>query len=286
MNKNPDISIIIPLYNAGKFIQNAINSIYAQENHAFSFEIIIIDDKSTDNSKDIVEKMQYNEIILIELQQNSGTARARNEGLKNATGTWILFLDSDDKLGANLFHQFELCLQPDINVYLFSLISEYKDCLLNQTIIKVIDKRSFGHFGTACNKFIRREICLKFNVQYSFEDVVFIVDMMNKPELKIALIKDAFYMYNRKNNYSKMANFNKAEYLRMYDYILSQIEISDRLTRMFILETFVGILFSKNMPFQLSAGIALKTFFRLYKYLPEVYLNGIRNNVRSTINNC
>jgi glycosyltransferase involved in cell wall biosynthesis len=283
MSKNPDISIIIPMYNAGNYIQNVINSIYGQENHSFSFEIIIIDDKSTDNSKDIVEEMQHNEVILIELQQNGGTARARNEGLKNAAGKWILFLDSDDKFGPNLFQQFEMRLQNDINVYVFSLISEFNDYLLNQTITKVIDKRSFGHFGTACNKFISREICLKFKEQYSFEDVVFIVDMMNKPELKIALIKDAFYIYNRKNNESKMANFNTTEYIRMYEYVYSQIEKSDKLTRMFILETFVGILFSKNMPFLMSLKIAIKTISKLYKYLPAVYFNGIRNNVRSRI---
>lgn len=283
MSENPDISIIIPMYNAANYIENTIASIYVQESHGFSFEIIVVDDKSTDHSIDLLKKMHKYEIKLIELQQNGGTARARNEGLRMATGTWIQFLDSDDKLDSNLFHQFELCLQPDINTYVFSLVSEFKDHLLKQTITKVIDKRSFGHFGTACNKFIKREMCLEFKQKFSFEDVCFIIDMMNKPDLKTALIDDVYYIYNRKNEHSKMANFNKIEYNKMFDYIFSQIDCSDRLTKMFILETFVGILFSKNMPFIKRLKIAIKTISKLYKFLPAVYLSGIRNNVRSEI---
>ncbi len=271
------------MYNSANYIATTISSIYYQESHNLSFEIIVVDDKSTDDSIKIVKSIELDEIKLIELTHNKGTARARNEGLKIAKGTWIQFLDSDDKLGPNTFRQFELCLQPESNVYVFSLISEFSDRVMEQTITKVIDKRSFGHFGTACNKFIKRDVCLEFKEEFSFEDVCFIIDMMNKPDLKTVLIDNVYYIYNRKNEHSKMANFNQIEYNRMFDYIFSQIDCSDRLTKMFILETFVGILFSKNMPFLLSLKIAIKTISKLYKFLPEVYLRGIRNNVKNKI---
>ena len=281
MAKNPDISVIIPMYNSANYISLAISSIHSQDKHGLNFEIIVVDDMSTDDSREIVKKIQSDKIILIELKKNGGTAIARNEGLKVAKGTWIQFLDSDDKLSFDVFRKFSLSLKPDSNVYIFSLMSEFKDYNLIQTIDRVVDNRSLGHFGSACNKFIKRDICAAFKEEFAFEDVCFIIEMMNKPDLKASLIEDAYYIYNRKNEQSKMANFNKIEYNKMYNYVFDQIEHSNPLTKMFLLETYVGIVFSKGMPLSLSLPIAIRTLLKLYKYLPEVLINGIRGNVKN-----
>ncbi len=92
---NPLVSIIIPMYNAEKYIKETIYSVL---NQTYSnWEIIIVDNYSTDNSRQIVKEFLDNRIMLITLDYNSGgPARPRNIGLENAKGEYIAFLDADD----------------------------------------------------------------------------------------------------------------------------------------------------------------------------------------------
>ncbi len=282
MENKIDISIIIPMYNSEKHIVKAITSILNQEAHGLEFEIIIVDDFSTDNSRKMVRDLHNDKILLVELNKNEGTANARNEGMKMAKGEWIQFLDSDDSISKDLYKKFEESLMPDANCYLFSLINEYRDHTLKQTIIDVKDKRAFGHFGSVCNKFIRRDICVEFKKDYSFEDNIFIIDMMIEKDLRIALIKDGWYFYNRKNDQSKMANFNKVEFRKMFQYIFGKIKMGDDFTKMYILESYVALVMDRSRPFVMSLQIATKVFFRLIKYLPRVITNQNRHFVINT----
>ena len=90
------ISIIIPLYNNEKYIIKCIESILSQTYR--NYEIIIIDDGSTDNGYNLIKNKYKCENIHIVSQQNAGPSKARNRGIKMAKGKWILFLDSDDQL--------------------------------------------------------------------------------------------------------------------------------------------------------------------------------------------
>lgn len=90
------VSIITPTYNCGNYIEKTIKSVINQTYE--NWEMIIVDDCSTDNTEKIVRKyqQQYPNIIYIILDKNSGAAVARNAALKNAKGIYIAFLDSDD----------------------------------------------------------------------------------------------------------------------------------------------------------------------------------------------
>ncbi len=98
MYHKPLISIVIPMYNAEKYIQETINSVIQQTYE--NWEMLIVDNYSTDKSKEIVQKniIKENKIKLIELEYNSGgPARPRNIGIdNNAKGKYIAFLDADD----------------------------------------------------------------------------------------------------------------------------------------------------------------------------------------------
>jgi glycosyltransferase involved in cell wall biosynthesis len=95
MEKQPLVSVIIPCYNGEKFIGEAIESVLNQT--CKNWELIIVDDKSKDNSKKIVQKYTTNnKIILIEHKYNKGIAKTKNTGIANATGKYIAFLDQDD----------------------------------------------------------------------------------------------------------------------------------------------------------------------------------------------
>lgn len=88
------VSIIIPMHNSSKHIEECIGSVLNQT--YFNIEIIVVDDNSVDNSVSIVETMDDDRIKIIKLDQNVGAAKARNTGINAATGDLICFLDSDD----------------------------------------------------------------------------------------------------------------------------------------------------------------------------------------------
>lgn len=89
------ISIVIPLYNKEASIAQSLKSVLSQEYD--DFEVVIVDDGSTDESVGVVEAINDSRIRLIK-QENGGPSKARNTGVKNAKGEWILFLDADDEL--------------------------------------------------------------------------------------------------------------------------------------------------------------------------------------------
>ena len=91
-DKNPLISVIIPTYNRGWIIKEAIDSVLAQD--YVNFELIVVDDGSTDDTHDILNSYQSNFLVL--RQNNKGVSAARNRGLAAASGRFIAFLDSDD----------------------------------------------------------------------------------------------------------------------------------------------------------------------------------------------
>lgn len=89
-----DLSIIIPVYNAAPLINRCLDSIFNQTTQ-YTYEVILIDDGSTDNSVEIIKSRTENNITLYQ-QKNSGPSVARNKGIKIAKGEFIAFLDADD----------------------------------------------------------------------------------------------------------------------------------------------------------------------------------------------
>lgn len=90
----PIISVVIPLYNKENEIQRAIQSVLAQS--LPNFEVIVVNDGSTDNSFEQVQKITDPRIRIIS-QENQGVSAARNKGTANSTANWIAFLDADDE---------------------------------------------------------------------------------------------------------------------------------------------------------------------------------------------
>lgn len=92
------ISVIMPLYNNEKYVIEAIQSVINQTYK--DWELIIINDASTDNSKEIVQRFLHKQldsrIKFIDLENNNGVSFTRNLGIKEAKGEYISFLDSDD----------------------------------------------------------------------------------------------------------------------------------------------------------------------------------------------
>lgn len=89
------ISVIIPLYNKETIVERSVRSVLSQDYD--DFEVIVVNDGCTDRSVEIVKSIHDPRTTLIE-QENGGPSKARNTGVKNAKGEWIVFLDADDEL--------------------------------------------------------------------------------------------------------------------------------------------------------------------------------------------
>lgn len=106
------ISIVIPLYNKEEYIGRCLDSIFCQNNE--HIEIIVVDDGSTDKGCNIVENYKYNNLRLIR-KKNGGVSSARNRGIQEAKGNWIIFMDADDYFLNDAF------------LILFNSIHKYED---------------------------------------------------------------------------------------------------------------------------------------------------------------
>lgn len=124
MTDKPFISVVIPLYNKEKSIAQNLKSVL---NQAYThFEIVVVDDGSTDKSVEEVRSIGDDRIQLLG-QSNAGPSKARNTGVKNSKGDWIVFLDADDEL------------LPDALSIFAEIIVEHQD-------VDIID----------CNRYVRR----------------------------------------------------------------------------------------------------------------------------------
>lgn len=100
MSKQSCLSVIVPFFNASFHINKCLNALRNQ-NFSESFEIIMVDDASTDNTLSIIKKYNLPNLRLYSLSANSGPAAARNFGIKKAEGEYIFFLDVDDTIADN-----------------------------------------------------------------------------------------------------------------------------------------------------------------------------------------
>ena len=118
----PEISIIIPIYNTQKYIEKCLRSLEKQTMK--NFEIILVNDGSTDNTEKIVKRYinEHKNLNIIYIKkENEGLASARNCGVTRAKGKYISFLDSDDYLDNNLFQNLKQYMDKDVEMIKFKM---------------------------------------------------------------------------------------------------------------------------------------------------------------------
>lgn len=220
-NSNVGVSIIIPVYNAEKFLGNCLDSII---NQSYSdFEIIIVDDGSTDKSKEIY--LRYSELdnrIIILEQENKGVSVARNNGIKKAKGKFLVFIDSDDIIKSNmLMRMFQVINNNDADIAFCGFDVKGSKSRLNdtETLLECCNGKEFKlisskeaikrTISTNPNKMLygyvwrnmyrtdivrRNNILFKENVKIS-EDFMFILEVLNYSK-NIVIIPENLYVYN------------------------------------------------------------------------------------------
>ena len=127
------ISIIVPAYNVEKYISKCLDSIVEQTYK--NIEIIVINDGSRDGTLNILKeyKEKDNRVIIID-KQNAGVSQARNDGLKKATGNYILFVDGDDWINKNTCEvTFNKIIETNADIVMFSYVREYDNKSINKS---------------------------------------------------------------------------------------------------------------------------------------------------------
>ena len=119
MNKSPKISVIIPIYNVEQYLSQCLESVANQT--LIDIEIICVNDGTKDNSVAIVEEyMKYDNRISLVNKENGGLSSARNAGIQQATGEYVMFLDSDDFLTQNACERLYIeRLETDADIIVF-----------------------------------------------------------------------------------------------------------------------------------------------------------------------
>lgn len=137
---NPLISIIIPVFNAEKYIKRALHSIINQSYK--NIEILCINDGSNDNSLDIIKEISKDDLrVKIFNQENSGPAKARNVGLSNASGEYIMFCDADD------YYEYNMCESMLYAILEKKVDMVICDCnIVNTYNIKLRNDKEFEYF--------------------------------------------------------------------------------------------------------------------------------------------
>lgn len=222
-------SVVMPIYNVCNYLESAINDILAQT--YCTFELILIDDASVDSSGDIADLFAEKDkrIVVKHLEKNQGLSNARNEGMKAATGDYILFLDSDDRYESDLLEKIEnSLLKNKAKVVLYGLTEEYfdksGDLFYKKEIVphnlllhkkaevrrQVMELETKTLFGYAWNKAydlkFLKENDIYFEKVQMIEDVLFNIKVFQDLE-SLNLIADASYHYAIRNNGSLTHKF-------------------------------------------------------------------------------
>lgn len=164
----PEISIIVPVYNVGEtLLRPCIESALGQT--FTDFELILVDDASTDNSAAICASYSDPRIRLLRLPENGGLANARNQGITISTGLFITFLDADDQLhprALEIFRNIERHTNADIVAAGLSRdAAKQLRCIPSQVMVfsptEAIADTLYQHHlnNSACGKLYRRKIC-------------------------------------------------------------------------------------------------------------------------------
>lgn len=181
------VSVIVPCYNIASYIEKCIYSVFAQTYS--NFEIIVIDDESTDNTEDIISGFIGNNKIRYFRISHSGVSSARNFGIEKAKGDYILFIDGDDWIDSNhlstLVKGASKCDCPIIRMRVEkegeSSTSD-NSCQSNESW-KILSKEEFNKIyesyllSSPCNKLYRSDLIHKHNIKFR-EDISYAEDLI------------------------------------------------------------------------------------------------------------
>ena len=230
----PKVSVILPVYNVGKYLRQSLDSLINQT--LKEIEIICVNDGSVDDSYDILEeyKAKDNRIKVIH-KENKGTGAARNDGLRLATGECIGFVDPDDWVKPNMFERlYNLIKEKDLDIAMCMpdgydeknavnapfpyFVDANFENIIDDRIFNWRDLSPFSYPMCVWNKLYTKELFDKHNIEFAegldFEDHKVIFGTLLTAE-KIFFIREKLYVYRFNREGSVLTDNNR----RLIDHI-------------------------------------------------------------------
>jgi glycosyltransferase involved in cell wall biosynthesis len=150
---NPSVSIIVTNYNYGKYLPRCLRSCLSQKN--INCEVIVVDDVSTDNSMSVLEPFK-DQIRIIQNEKNIGVAASANEGLRMSRGQFIIRVDADDFVSADMSYFMKTYLEANHDAFCVScdyvLVSDHEE---------VIERKYAEKDNISCGIMYRRDLLLE-----------------------------------------------------------------------------------------------------------------------------
>ena len=274
--KKPLISIVVPVYNIEKYIHKCIHSILTQS--YTNLEVILVDDGSPDNCPQICDEYAAKDCrIKVIHQKNLGVSGARNSGLKNATGEYVGFVDSDDWIHPKMYEEMlDVLIKENLDVVECQIQRSNKPIEIEkpfsytysvenqiEAFLRVIENQDFSVWRRLYKKVVIKN--LNFRLGKIYEDVYFTTDLLLKVK-KLAFIHYPLYFYFTGNksitrethSLKTLDSIEAAVYLQQQIYDSSLKSVLFSTTQKFIQQ----ILLYNYKLLQLNPKLDQETFYR------------------------
>lgn len=301
MSKNPKVSVIVPVYNTGKYLPECLDSLVNQT--LDDIEIICVNDGSTDNSKDILKKYaeKYSSIKLINLKVNAGLSNARNVGIRASKGNYLGFIDSDDFVNSTYYEILYMSARKtnsDIvggNVlYLFktrrtekTYITTYNEIINLKIIHNFKDKESMILTTAVWNKIFKKELILKNKITFPnrlfWEDNSFLYKAVLYSK-NIYINNEAIYFWRKRK--SSTMSVAKSDLISLDIFKIVNIIIGDLITYNKRVDInlknftyyFIYILIISRYDQLINENIKNKFFIKMRSFFEINHMNFIENS--------
>ena len=217
------VSVVVPVYNVERYLDRCIKSVCRQSYS--NLEILLVDDGSLDRSGVMCEEYKkMDDRIKVIHKENGGLGDARNVGVENATGKYLLFVDSDDRIHENLVRDtVEVAEKNQAEVVIFDYIGEEENGNLtdrftfsfpvDQILKASREKELIMRSCSAVNKLIRKDFWSKSELKFPkgryYEDLATIPKLMAKVQRGIYLQEVYYYYLTRDGSIMHSKNFEK-----------------------------------------------------------------------------
>ena len=211
------VSVIIPVYNCDEYLEKALNSVFDQTLSKEDYEVIVVNDGSTDNTLDILEK--YEDRIELINQPNNGLVYSINRAIKKSKGNYIIRLDADDYFDKNLI---SFCLEileknPQYHCVYTDRYEISKQDDSNPVVVNIGDNNIFDMI--ACGTLFCREVFDKIDLYRDllFEEYDFMIRFFNNNFKAYYLQKPLYYYIKHGSNMTQQKNYWEKGWSQLLD---------------------------------------------------------------------
>ena len=249
----PKVSVIIPVYNVEKYIEECLNSLVNQTIKD-DLEVIIVNDGSKDKSQEIINEYvkKYPNLFKSFIKENGGQGSARNYGVKYATGEYLGFVDADDYIKENMYEiLYNEAIQKNLDIVVCDMLWVYENGKIQSRSTLPNFLKDFNYYTYILsnpgpvNKIYKRELWNREKIVFP-EDILYedlaIIPAIPKYTKKIGYINKELYLYRQRQNSTMLkTQYNKRllDIIKSCNYVyttLKDTEFIDELEYLYIFQ--------------------------------------------------